>query len=93
VIIVNAEKIKLTGNKLNEKEYVRHSGYPGGQRVKTPRQLLATKPTAIVEMAIRGMLPKNKLGDVLFRNLHVYTGSEHPHEAQKPKTIDLKQIK
>jgi large subunit ribosomal protein L13 len=93
VIIINAEKIKLTGNKVDEKEYIRHTGYPGGQRIKTPRQLLVTKPTSIVEKAIKGMLPKNKLGDALFRNLHVYVGSEHPHEAQKPKTIDLKQIK
>lgn len=93
VIIINAEKIKFTGNKLNDKEYVRHTGYPGGQRIRTPRELLIKRPTDILEIAIRGMLPKNKLGDALFRNLHVYTGAEHPHEAQKPKTIDLSKIK
>jgi len=93
VIIINAEKIQLTGKKMTDKEYVRHTGYPGGQRIRTPRELLVKKPFAVVEIAIRGMLPKNKLGDALFRNLHVYAGSAHPHEAQKPRTIDLKQIK
>lgn len=93
VIIINAEKIVLTGNKMNDKEYVRHSGYPGGQRQRTPAELLVKKPTAVVEMAIKGMLPKNRLGSELFRNLYVYAGSEHPHEAQKPKTIDLKKVK
>jgi len=93
VIIINAEKIKFTGNKMNDKEYVRHTGFPGGQRFRTPRELLIKRPTDILEMAIRGMLPKNKLGDALYRNLHVYTGGEHPHEAQKPKTIDLSKIK
>jgi len=93
VIIINAEKIKFTGNKLVQKEYVRHTGYPGGQRIRTPRELLTKKPGDILEIAIKGMLPKNKLGDALFRNLHVYTGAEHPHEAQKPKTIDLSKIK
>ena len=93
VIIINAEKIKFTGNKLVQKEYVRHTGYPGGQRIRTPRELLIKKTADILEIAIKGMLPKNKLGDALFRNLHVYTGTEHPHEAQKPKTIDLSKIK
>jgi large subunit ribosomal protein L13 len=93
VIIINAEKIKFTGNKMVEKEYVRHTGFPGGQRIRTPKQLLIKKPADILEMAIRGMLPKNKLGDAIYRNLYVYTGGEHPHEAQKPKTIDLTKIK
>ena len=93
VIIVNAEKIQLTGKKWTDKQYIRHSGYPGGQRVRTPKELLVKKPTAIIEHAIKGMLPKNRLGSQLFRNLFVYTGSEHPHEAQKPKTIDLTKIK
>ena len=93
VIIINAEKIKLTGNKMTDKEYIRHSGYPGGQRKRTPAELLKSKPTAVVEKAIKGMLPKNRLGADLFRNLHVYAGPEHPHEAQKPKTIDLTKIK
>lgn len=92
VIIINAEKIKLTGKKLTDKQYVRHTGYPGGQRFATPKELLKRKPFAIVEEAIRGMLPKNRLGAQLFRNLHVYVGSEHPHEAQKPKQITLNEI-
>jgi large subunit ribosomal protein L13 len=93
VIVINAEKFKLTGNKMTDKEYVRHSGYPGGQRTQTPKELLVKKPAAVVEKAIKGMLPKNRLGSQLFRNLYVYEGPEHPHEAQKPKTIDLKAIK
>ena len=93
VIIINAEKVKLTGDKLTDKEYVRHSGYPGGQKITTPRELLVKKPAAIVEKAIRGMLPKNRLGRDLFRNLHVYAGSEHPHQAQQPKVINLNTIK
>lgn len=93
VIIINAEKIKLTGNKMTQKEYVRHSGYPGGQRTRTPREVLELKPTMVVEKAIKGMIPKNRLGSDLFRNLYVYAGTEHPHEAQKPKTIDLNSIK
>lgn len=93
VIIINAEKIKLTGKKWTDKQYVRHSGYPGGQRFRSPKELIVKKPTAIVEVAIKGMLPKNRLGSDLFRNLFVYAGSEHPHEAQKPKSIDLTKIK
>jgi large subunit ribosomal protein L13 len=93
VVIVNADKIKLTGNKWNDKQYVRHTGYPGGQRVRTARELLEKNPEGILEQAIKGMLPKNKLGSALFRNLFVYNGSEHPHEAQKPKSIDLTTIK
>jgi large subunit ribosomal protein L13 len=93
VIIINAEKIKLTGDKLTDKEYVSHTGYPGGQRITTPRELLAKKPIAVVEKAIKGMLPKNRLGRELFRNLHVYAGTEHPHQAQQPKVINLNSIK
>ena len=93
VIILNAEKIQMTGKKWTDKQYVRYTGYPGGQRVRTPEELLVKKPTAVVERAIKGMLPKNRLGSQLFRNLFVYAGSEHPHEAQKPKTIDLTKIK
>ena len=89
VIIINAEKIKLTGNKWDAKEYVRHSGYPGGQTIENARQLMNKKPTAMVEKAIKGMLPKTKLGADLFRNLYVYGGSEHKQEAQKPKKINL----
>jgi large subunit ribosomal protein L13 len=93
VIIINAEKINLSGNKWEDKEYIRHSGYPGGQRSKSANQLMAQKPTAMVEKAIKGMLPKNKLGSALFRNLFVYAGPEHKQEAQKPKAIKLTEIK
>ena len=92
VIIINADKVRLTGKKLTDKEYVRHTGYPGGQRFTTPKELLAKKPAAVVEHAVRGMLPKNRLGDKIFRNLYVYAGGEHPHEAQKPKQIKLNEI-
>jgi large subunit ribosomal protein L13 len=92
VIIINAEKIKLTGKKMTDKTYVRHTGYPGGQRFATPKELLKRKPFAVVEEAVRGMLPKNRLGAKLFHNLYVYVGSEHPHEAQKPKQITLNEI-
>ena len=92
VIIVNAEKVRLTGEKMTEKVYVRHTGYPGGQRFSTPKELLKRKPFAVVEHAVKGMLPKNRLGAELFRNLYVYVGSEHPHAAQQPKTIILSEI-
>ena len=93
VIVINADKIKLTGKKMSDKQYVRHSGYPGGQRFQTPEDLLAKKPTAVVEKAIKGMLPKSRLGSEMFRNLFVYAGENHPHEAQQPKTLDLNKIK
>lgn len=93
VIIINAEKVKFTGNKLTEKEYVRHTGYPGGQRFASPKQLLATKPTEVLRNAVSGMLPKNRLGDALRRNVFIYAGSEHPHAAQQPKEIKLNTIK
>lgn len=87
VIIINAEKIRFTGKKMDDKEYVRYTGYPGGQRFATPTQWLKKNPALILENSIRGMLPKNRLGRELFRNLHVYVGTEHPHSAQKPKEI------
>ena len=93
VIVINAEKIKLTGGKWNDKKYIRHTGYPGGFRITTIKELLAKKPTAIVEKAIKGMLPKNRLGSELFRNLYVYIGPDHKHQAQKPKLINLNSIK
>lgn len=93
VIIINAEKIVLTGKKMNDKEYVRHTGFPGGQRFATPRELMAKNPASVIEKAIKGMLPKNRLGAELFRNLYVYAGPEHPHQAQEPKTINLNSIK
>ncbi|MCX6295192.1 MAG: 50S ribosomal protein L13 [Bacteroidetes bacterium] len=93
VIIINAEKIKLTGNKVSEKEYVRHTGYPGGQRFATPKLLFTKKPTEVIRMAVSGMLPKNKLGDALRKNVFIYAGAEHPHAAQQPKEIKLNTIK
>ena len=92
VIVINAEKIRLTGKKLTDKVYVRHTGYPGGQRFANPKELLQRKPIAVIEEAVKGMLPKNKLGADLFRNLFVYAGAEHPHQAQQPKTITLNEI-
>lgn len=93
VIIINADKIRLTGNKWESKEYIRHSGYPGGQRSRTAKELMAKNPVAMVENAVKGMLPKNKLGAELFRNLNVIAGVEHQHEAQKPKKININDIR
>ena len=92
VIILNATKVRLTGKKLTDKVYVRHTGYPGGQRFRSPKEQFEIKPLAVVEHAIKGMLPKNRLGAELFRNLFVYEGSEHPHQAQQPKEIKLTEI-
>lgn len=92
VIVINAEKINLTGNKWNDKTYIRHTGYPGGQRSLTATELFGKDPARIVEKSVKGMLPKNKLGADLFRNLNVVVGSEHKHEAQKPKAIDLNKV-
>jgi large subunit ribosomal protein L13 len=89
VIIINAEKVKLTGKKLTDKVYVRYTGYQGGLRKQTPEDILEKYPERLVEKAVKGMLPKNKLGRQMFRNLHVVVGPEHKHEAQKPKVIDL----
>ena len=92
VIVINAEKVKLTGNKMTDKVYTRHTGYPGGQRYATPADYLAKKPTFLIEKAVKGMLPKTRLGDRLLMNLKVYAGAEHPHAAQNPKTIKLNEI-
>lgn len=89
VIVINADKVRLTGNKWTDKQYVRHTGYPGGQRVETPNQVKAKSSTILVEKAVRGMLPINRLGRAIFKNLYVYEGAEHPHEAQKPKEVKL----
>jgi len=89
VIVINAEKVQLTGKKLTDKIYLRHTGYPGGQRTQTPKDILAKYPERLVEKAVKGMLPKNKLGSQLFRNLHVVVGPEHKYEAQKPKVVEL----
>jgi large subunit ribosomal protein L13 len=93
VIIINAEKVILTGKKMDDKTYVRHTGYPGGQRFRNPRELLVKQPAKVVEKAVKGMLPKNRLGAALFRNLYVYAGPEHQHQAQQPNRIQLTSIK
>ena len=89
VIIINADKVRLTGKKMNDKQYIRYTGYPGGQRFRSPSEVLARTPERLVEMAVRGMLPKNRLGRDIYRNLFVYAGTEHPHEAQKPEEHKL----
>jgi large subunit ribosomal protein L13 len=89
VIVINAEKIQLTGNKMNAKVYQRYSGYPGGKTETLAKDLLARKPHAMIEKAVKGMLPKNRLGRKIFTNLFVYAGTEHPHEAQKPKSLEI----
>lgn len=94
VIIINAEKIIFTGDKMTEKEYIRYTGYPGGQRRTTPEALIkAGHAERIIEHAVKGMLPKNRLGRAIMKNLFIYNGSEHKHEAQQPKVIDLNAIK
>jgi large subunit ribosomal protein L13 len=89
VIIINADKIKLTGKKLTNKVYVRYTGYPGGQRFATPRIWMDKFPGRVLEHAVRGMLPKNRLGRQLFKNLYVYAGTEHPHAAQQPVEVKI----
>lgn len=89
VIVINAEKITLTGNKMETKEYETFSGYPGGRRVTLAKDLLIKKPINLIERGVRGMLPKNRLGRKLFTNMHVFVGSNHPHVAQKPTKVDI----
>lgn len=89
VIVINADKVKLTGDKWNKKEYISHTGFPGGQRKVTAKEMLVKHPTRIVEKAVKGMLPKNILGRKISKNLFVYVGEEHPHEAQKPSELAL----
>ncbi|MFZ2285501.1 MAG: 50S ribosomal protein L13 [Bacteroidales bacterium] len=93
VIVVNAEKVTMTGAKMTDKEYIRHTGYPGGQRIVKADELMTKHPVRLIEYAVKGMLPKNRLGSEIFRNLYVYEGPAHKHEAQQPKLIDLKTIK
>ena len=93
VIVINAEKIQLTGKKWTDKSYIRHTGYPGGQRSLTATELFAKDPARLVEKSVKGMLPKNKLGAALFRNLKVYVGENHKHEGQNPKLINLNDLK
>jgi len=92
VVVLNAEKVRFTGNKMSEKQYVRYTGYPGGQRFATPEEVLRKKPVFIIETAVRGMLPKNRLGRDLFHNLHVVEGAEHKFEAQKPKAVNINEL-
>ncbi len=89
VIVINAAKIVLTGNKLQNKKYIRHSGYPGGLKVTSYETLMKTRPEMAVERAIKGMLPHNRLGAAMFRKLKVYKGPEHPHQAQRPEAWQL----
>ncbi len=93
VVIINAGSVRLSGSKVESKEYVSHTGFPGGQRFSTPKELLQKQPIKVVENAVKGMLPKNRLGRDLFRNLYVYEGADHNQEAQQPKKIDLNTIK
>ena len=92
VIVINAEKVALTGKKMTDRVYTRYTGYPGGQRFTTPAEILQKRPAELVRRAVRGMLPKNRLGDKIIKNLYVYAGPEHPHQAQQPKTIKLNEI-
>jgi large subunit ribosomal protein L13 len=89
VVIINAAKLKLTGNKAEDKIYYRHTGYPGGIRTTSAGKLLTSRPERLLEIAVRGMLPKNRLGRRLFTKLKVYRGGEHPHSAQQPAAIEL----
>jgi large subunit ribosomal protein L13 len=93
VIIINADKVRFTGKKLTDKEYIRYTGYQGGQRFTTPKDLMDKKPTEILTHAIHGMLPKGRLGRVLNTNIRIFAGTEHGHDAQQPKKVDLSKIK
>ena len=90
VIVINADKVALSGKKWDEKVYIRYTGYPGGQRFATPKEMMAKHPTAMVEMAVRGMLPKNRLGSAVYRNLFVYAGADHKQQAQQPTEYKIK---
>lgn len=87
VIVINADKIVLTGNKMNDKEYENYSGYPGGRKVEIAKDLLRRRPIVLTERAVKGMLPKNRLGRAMYKKLFVYAGAEHPHAAQKPQSL------
>ena len=89
IVVVNADKVKLTGNKLDDKIYYRHSGYIGGIKEQTAKEVLEKKPTELIKMAVRGMLSKNSLGRKQLKKLRIYTGGEHPHAAQQPETLDI----
>lgn len=93
VIVINADKISLSGNKWESKEYITYSGFPGGQKSATATEVMAKKPIFMVEKSVKGMLPKNRLGRAMYKNLYVYAGAEHPHEAQKPQQLKINEIK
>jgi large subunit ribosomal protein L13 len=93
VVVINADKIILTGKKWTDKSYIRHTGYPGGQRSLTATEMFEKDPTRLVEKAVKGMLPKNKLGSALFRNLYVYAGAEHEQAAQEPKSFNVNDLR
>ena len=92
VIVINAEKVALKGKKMTNRVYTRYTGYPGGQRFTTPREILAKRPAELIRRAVKGMLPKTRLGDKQLGNLYIYAGPEHPHQAQNPKEIKLNEI-
>ncbi len=92
VVVINAEKVRLTGQKMTDKQYVRHTGYPGGQRFATPADYLSRRPEFLVQKAVKGMLPRTRLGAAQLGNLKVYAGAEHPHAAQQPKSLKLSEI-
>jgi large subunit ribosomal protein L13 len=87
IIVINADKARFTGDKLNQKEYITYSGYPGGQKRRTAKEMFDKKPIAVIENAVKGMLPKTKLGNKMYKKLFVYAGTEHPHKAQKPQAF------
>ena len=89
VVIINAAKIKVTGNKLQQKSYYRHSGYPGGLKEESLEAVLARKPELVIERAVKGMLPRNRIGRAMFKKMKVYTGANHPHQAQRPTVVEL----
>ena len=93
VIVINADKVIMTGNKMRDKEIFSYTGYPGGQKRKSPQEMLEKDGCSLILHAVRGMLPKNKLGSEILRNLYIYTGSEHNHDAQKPKLLNLNDLK
>ena len=89
IVVINADKVKFTGNKLEEKEYIHYTGYPGGQKSELAKDLLKRRPEAVIETAVKGMLPKNRLGRKMFKKLFVYAGDAHPHGAQQPKALQF----
>ncbi len=93
IIVINCEKVKFTGNKMDDKEYLTYSGYPGGQKGEAAKDLLKRRPEVVIERAIKGMLPKNRLGRQMYKKLFVYTGTAHPHAAQKPAELTFTKIK